>query len=112
MILQLMGDVLAVIGAAVFVVAAIGLWRFRDPYARISSVATAAGVGVVLVTVGAALSDPEVGTVTKVVLAVALQLVTSAVGGIAIARAAVESGHVFAAGTDTEGVDGLPEQVP
>lgn len=101
-VLSIVGQVLVVLGAAVFLTAALGLRRFPDPYARASSVATAGGLGVVFVTVGCALVSPDVGVLAKVVLAIVLQLITSAVGGVVIARAAVNSGHAFMPGTDTE----------
>lgn len=104
-ILETVGQVLAVLGAAIFVAAAIGLRRFRDPYSRISAVATAAGLGVVFVTVGAVLTAPTVGDVVKVVIAVTLQLLTSAVAAIVIARAAINSRHPFSADTDTTEID-------
>lgn len=101
----LAGQVLVLLGAAVFVLAAVGLRRFPDPYTRISAVATAGGLGVACVTVGAVLTDPSAASAAKVAVAVVLQLLTSAVGGIAIARAAVGSGHRFAPGTDTVVLD-------
>lgn len=107
-VVSVLGQALMVLGALVFVGAAVGLWRLRDVYARGSAVATAAGLGVAMVTVGAVLLDPDVSTVIKVALAVVLQLVTSALGAIVIARSAVLSGHPFVAGTDTEPLD--PEE--
>ncbi|MET3469237.1 cation:proton antiporter [Microbacterium sp. NPDC006705] len=104
-ILELIGQIIALLGALIFVVAAVGLRRFPDPYARISAVATAAGLGVAFITVGAVLQVPTVDNVVKVVLAVLLQLITSAVAAIVIARAAVSSGHRFTEGTDTAALD-------
>ncbi|WP_420113560.1 cation:proton antiporter [Pseudactinotalea sp.] len=98
--LSVTGQVFMVLGALIFISAAAGLWRLRDVYARGSSVATAAGLGVVFVTVGAVLTDPEISSLIKVALAVALQLLTSALGAITIARSAALSGHPFAPGTD------------
>lgn len=107
--MTLIGEILAVIGAVIFVAAAIGLRRFRDPYSRISAVATAAGLGVAFVTVGVVLTDPQITNVAKVVLAVALQLLTSAVAAIVIARAAVNSGHRFSPDTDISALDDTDE---
>lgn len=105
MILEIVGHALALSGAAIFVVAALGLRRFPDPYSRISAVATAAGLGVAFVTVGALLIQPSVSSLVKVILAVALQLLTSAVAAIVIGRAAVGSGHPFSPDTDTSALD-------
>ncbi|EFQ81940.1 putative monovalent cation/H+ antiporter subunit G [Aeromicrobium marinum DSM 15272] len=97
---EVLGQVWVVLGATIFVAAGIGVVRLPDAYTRASSVATAAGLGVAFVVAGSALLDPSPSTAVKVVIAIGLQLATSAVGGIAIARAAVLSGHRFGAGTD------------
>lgn len=95
--MEILGSILVVLGALVFLAAGIGLWRLRDPYQRISAVATAAGAGIVFVVIGALLSDPSLDSTVKVILAVVLQLITSAIGGMVIARSAMLSGHRFAA---------------
>lgn len=82
------GDILIVGGALVFATAALGLLRFPDVYTRISAVGTAAGIGVVLVVVGALMHQPTISDVVKVIVIIILQLLTSAVGSIAIARSA------------------------
>ncbi|WP_130798839.1 cation:proton antiporter [Streptomyces otsuchiensis] len=101
MVFEVIGQVVAVLGGLVFVAAALGLHRLPDPYMRTSAVATAAGIGVAFVVVGTALTDPSLSTGFKVALAVVLQLATSAVGGMTLARAAVLSGHDFVPTTDT-----------
>lgn len=101
---EVLGQAFAVLGAVIFVLAGVGLLRLRDPFMRISAVATASGLGVALVVGGTALVDPQLGDTIKVVIAIALQLATSVVGGIAIARAAVLSGHQFD-DTDTSDLD-------
>lgn len=100
MIVELLGQACVLLGGAIFVAAAIGLHRLPDPYMRASSVATAAGLGIAFVVAGTALMSPEVSTLIKAMIAIFLQLATSAVGSMAIARAAVLSGHRFSAGTD------------
>lgn len=87
-VLTVLGNIAIVIGALVFATAALGVIRFPDAYTRISAVGTAGGIGIVLVVVGALLIQPTVPDLVKVVLIVALQLATSAVGSIAIARSA------------------------
>lgn len=99
------GNIAILVGSAIFVLAAVGLLRFRDVYSRISAVATAGGLGVVLVCGGAALLQPAVDSFVKVAVAIVLQLLTSAVGAIVISRAAVLSGHRFVAGTDESALD-------
>lgn len=87
-------------GVAVFAGAGLGVIRFRDPYMRASAVGTAAGLGIALITIGAALTMPSTANLVKAALAVVLQLATSAVGTTIIARAAVNSGHDFSPNTD------------
>lgn len=86
--LVLIGNISIVLGAVVFATAALGVIRFPDVYTRVSAVGTAAGVGIVLVVVGAFLLQPNVADFVKVVLIVVLQLTTSAIGSMAIARSA------------------------
>ena len=83
------GDALIIIGALVFATAALGLLKFPDAYSRVSAVGTAGGLGIVLVVLGALVLQPGVADAVKVVIIIILQLVTSAVGTMAIARSAV-----------------------
>lgn len=99
-VLVLVGYIFACAGGLFFISAAVGLVRFRDPYTRISAVATATGIGLALVTVGAVLTDPSAINIVKAVVAVVLQLTTSAVAGTLTARGAVNSGHPFSPETD------------
>ncbi|RLV56261.1 sodium:proton antiporter [Aeromicrobium phragmitis] len=101
---ELLGQILVVVGALIFVIAGVGLLKLRDPFMRTSAVATAAGLGVSFVVGGTVLVDPHPIDAVKVVIAIALQLITSVIGGIAIARAAVMSGHEFD-DTDTTDLD-------
>lgn len=94
------GQVLCVLGALVFVAAGVGLLRLPDPYTRASAVATAAGVGVAFVVAGAALVQPGWDATARAVVAIVFQVATSAVGGMAVARAAVLSRHRFSPETD------------
>lgn len=87
-ILTIVGNVGIVAGALVFATAALGVLRFPDAYTRVSAVGTAAGVGIVLVVIGAFLLQPTVPDLIKVVLIILLQLATSAIGSMSIARSA------------------------
>lgn len=98
--MDIIGHVLVALGATIFVAAGIGLHRLKDPYMRASAVGTAAGLGVAFIVAGTAFIDGSLSTTVKVVIAIALQLATSAIGSMAIARAAVLSGHQFSAATD------------
>ena len=86
--MDVVGSLLVLAGAVTFATAGLGLLRFPDVYTRTSAVATAAGVGLVLIVGGAVVMEPSVSNAWKAVLLIALQLVTSAVGSMAIARSA------------------------
>ncbi|RKT33559.1 multicomponent Na+:H+ antiporter subunit G [Microbacterium sp. AG1240] len=86
--LSIAGNVFVVLGSLVFATAALGVIRFPDTFARISAVGTAGGIGIALVLGGAFLLAPSLPDLLKVGVAIALQLTTSAVGSIAIARSA------------------------
>lgn len=92
--LDIAGSVLLILGALVFASAALGIVRFFDPYTRISAVGTAGGLGIALVVVGALLLQPTISDTIKVVLIIGLQLATSAIGSIAIARSAYLTGSM------------------
>ena len=61
--MNVFGQTLAVAGALVLLVAALGLQRFGDVYMRASAVATGTGVGISFVLVGAVLVAPGVADV-------------------------------------------------
>lgn len=105
-VLTLLGQIVAVAGGLTLLLAAIGLLRFGDVYMRASSVATASGVGISLVIIGSVLVAPGVADVVKALLAVALQIVTAAVGGIMVARSAVLTDHPFRPDTDISEAQG------
>lgn len=99
-VLTVIAYVLIFCGVVVFAGAGVGVLRFRDAYMRASAVGTAAGLGLALITIGAVLTMPTPENLVKAVVAVVLQLATSAVGTTIIARAAVNSGHDFSGDTD------------
>ena len=89
---QVAGQLLMVAGALFFSTAGLGLLRLKDAYARSSAVATAAGLGISLVLLGAFVQQPSWGNLAKLAVAVLLQLATSAAGSMAIARSAYLTG--------------------
>lgn len=91
-IFTIVGNVSIVAGALVFATAALGVLRFPDAYTRVSAVGTAAGIGIVLVVIGAFLLHPTVSDFVKAVAIIILQLTTSAIGSMAIARSAYLTG--------------------
>ncbi|WP_300343741.1 monovalent cation/H(+) antiporter subunit G [Nesterenkonia sp.] len=80
------GLVLIFLGIATIIIAGIGLFRLPDLYLRASAVGTSAGLGVASIVLGALLMDFTWLNLLKAVIAVVAQLLTSAVGSMAIAR--------------------------
>ncbi len=84
---DLVGGVAMVLGASFALLAAIGVHKFRDPYSRMHAAAKSPTLGLVLVTVGAALQIRTFGAVATLTLVAILQLLTSPVGTHLAARA-------------------------
>lgn len=89
---DILGQILVLLGGLVFATAGLGILRFPDTYTRASAVGTAAGIGVVFVVLGALLLQPTIPDLIKVLVIVPLQLATSAVGSIVVARSAYLTG--------------------
>ncbi|MEX5262578.1 MULTISPECIES: monovalent cation/H(+) antiporter subunit G [Kocuria] len=84
--MSVVGQAFIVLGSLIFLSATVGITRFPDLYTRSSAVATATGLGVSFVLTGAFFFLPGVENAVKLIVAVVLQLVTSAVGSMALAR--------------------------
>ena len=113
--MSVVGQVLIVAGSFVFASATVGLVRLPDVYTRSSSNGTAAGIGVGLILTGAFFFVPGLDTAVKLVLAVLLQLITSAVGSMAIARSAYLTGAAVYSPTrhdELSAADGATEAPP
>lgn len=83
----MVAEVLLVAGAALILVASIGVNRFADVLGRMHSLSKATALGMVLVLLGGSLGLDRANDITFMVLAVGLQLLTSPVASILIARA-------------------------
>jgi len=108
-VLDVLAGGLMVTGAALAVVAGIGLHRFPDVFARMHAATKPATLGLALVLVGAALRAEDVGDTAKLLVVVALQFVTAPVGAHLVGRAAYRSGTELAPGTI---VDELADREP
>ena len=75
-------------GAVIAVIAAIGLHRLPDVYARMHVATKPATLGITLCLTGAALRADSTSTATKLVLAIVFQLVTTPAAGHLLGRAA------------------------
>lgn len=90
--MELVASVLLVVGSSLAAIAALGLQRFRDVFARMHAATKPATLGLVLVLTGAALVVGGIGPVTKLVLVIMLQFVTAPVGAHLVGRATFRTG--------------------
>ncbi len=87
MILTILGAVFAVVGAGFMLVAAIGVVRFTDTFARLHCAGKSATLGVACLLASAALWSADPGLALRAGLASLFFLVTGPVGCHALARA-------------------------
>jgi len=87
-VLDIVAAALMLAGALVCVIAAFGLHRLPDVYARMHVATKPATLGITLCLAGAALRADHASTATKLGLAIVLQLVTTPVAGHLLGRAA------------------------
>jgi multicomponent Na+:H+ antiporter subunit G len=81
------GEFLALLGAALILVSAIGVVRFADPLARLHALAKASTLGLLLVLTGAAVNLRDLNDITSVVLAALLHLLASPPASNMLSRA-------------------------
>lgn len=85
--MTVVSDVLILAGAALAMIGGIGAVRFRDVLSRMHAAAKAPTLGLVLVSIGAAISIDTLLASTTLLLVVILQLLSSPVGAHALSRA-------------------------
>ncbi len=90
--LEVVAYALILTGAALNVLAGLGLNRFEDVFARMHAATKSATLGLLLVLAGAAFLIDDVGDAVKLALVGVLQLVTAPVAAHLIGRAAHRSG--------------------
>ena len=83
----MIAPVLALFGALLTLLAAVGVVRFPDVLARMHALTKASTIGMVLVLVGAAVMLDHPNDVTSLLLAAALQVLTLPVGANLLSRA-------------------------
>ena len=84
--MEVLGDVLMVIGAAWFVLAGLGVARLGDTLARVHAATKATTLGMILVLLGAAVQLPA-GDGLRLGLAILLVALTNPLGGHLLGRA-------------------------
>lgn len=83
----MIGEWLALAGAGLILLAAVGVVRFGDPLARLHALAKASTLGVLLVLVGAVVNLRDLNDITSVVLAGVLHLLASPPASNMLSRA-------------------------
>lgn len=91
--MEIIASALLILGSLLALVAAIGLLRFTDVFARMHSATKPATLGLLLILTGAALTLPLPGAVAKLALVVLLQFTTAPVGAHLVGRAAFRTGR-------------------
>jgi multicomponent Na+:H+ antiporter subunit G len=89
---DLLSSVLLLTGVALAVLAGLGLVRFPDVFSRMHAATKPATLGVLLITIGAAIRQDDGSDATKLLLVAAFQLLTAPVAAHMIGRAAYRSG--------------------
>jgi multicomponent Na+:H+ antiporter subunit G len=84
----MIGEAIALFGALLVLLSAIGVNRFRDTLARLHALAKASTLGIVLLLAGAALNLRDLNDLTSVVLAGLLHLLAAPPASNMISRAA------------------------
>ena len=73
-VLDLIGGLALILGASFALLAGIGVHKFRDPFSRMHAAAKSPTLGLVLVTMGAALRIRTFGAIATLTLVAILQL--------------------------------------
>lgn len=84
---QHVGEALVLLGALLTLLAAIGVARFRDAFARMHALSKATTAGVLLALLGAAATMSNANDATSMIFAAVLQVITNPVSGVMLARA-------------------------
>ena len=84
----MIGELLALIGAALVLLSAIGVVRFSDVLARLHALAKASTLGVLLILTGVAVNLRDLNDLTSVVLAAVLHVLASPPASNMVSRAA------------------------
>lgn len=88
----MIGELLALLGAVLVLLSAIGVVRFSDVLARLHALAKASTLGILLLLFGAAINLRDLNDITSVVLAAVLHLLASPPASNMISRAAYLAG--------------------
>lgn len=90
--MEVVASILMLAGAVLALIAALGLQRFDDVFARMHAATKPATMGLALILIGTALVVPGPGPVAKLLLVIILQFITAPVGAHLVGRAAFRAG--------------------
>ena len=88
----MIGELLALVGAALVLLSAVGVVRFPDVLARLHALAKASTLGLLLILTGAAVNLRDLNDLTSVALAGVLHVLASPPASNMVSRAAYLSG--------------------
>jgi multicomponent Na+:H+ antiporter subunit G len=104
--MQQFGEALVLLGALLTLLAAIGVVRFEDAFARMHALSKATTAGVLVALVGAAATMASANDATSMIFAAVLQVVTNPVSSVMLARA------TYLAEGVTVSIDAVDELAP
>lgn len=96
---QVVAAVLLLAGSVLGLLAGIGVVRLPDVFGRMHAATKPATLGLLLICIGAAVSDSNLADVAKLTLVVVLQFLTAPVGAHMVGRAAYHAGGLLHEGT-------------
>lgn len=113
--IEVIASVLLVAGSLLALLAAIGLQRFDDVFARMHSATKPATLGLMAILSGAALVLPIPGAVAKLFLVILLQFITAPIAAHLVGRAAFRTGEELSpetiVGEDAEFINRRPPRL-
>lgn len=90
--MEIIASVLILVGASLAVIAAAGLQRFGDVFARMHAATKPATLGLALTLLGAAVVVPTPGSVAKLILVIVFQFLTAPIGAHLVGRSTFRTG--------------------
>lgn len=81
------GELLALLGSGLVLLAAVGIVRFPDPLARMHALSKASTLGLLLILAGAVVNLSDVNDITSIVLAALFHILTSPPASNMVSRA-------------------------
>lgn len=98
--MSVVGGSLVLLGSGLTLLAAVGVARLPDVYARLHALAKATSLGMAFLMTGVAVLIPDMEVALKALLAVVFQFFTAPVAAHVLGRAAHRSGVSFRAAID------------